>query len=508
MQVGASLQPARMWVLLPSTSLSKRRPFLVAATAATLVLAAPPSGAQEKPTLAGTWSASALKETWSTSDWGDACGPKPTSSGGAPGGTVTVSPQGGDLSFSGAGRGFSTAECWERLPGLKRTAHSSGARGWSNKCASPAGDPRRASISNSFTATDDTIVFQETGVFEFAIQDTKCKASVSRSRSYKLVQRAGEAPAEPTPTATASAPPQAPPPEKTAEPAAPSCDSPGAPARIEVRPTKKLLRPGESFSLSAHVSDKAGCRLSLAPDVSMTGEDGGLTIEGLKITAGAEATAGVRKLAVALAGKTVTVEVEIAPADRYDELLKLRGLNASGEDDRAAVAEIAAGVGGVATEAENTASARKRTFLAIVGGVAGLLAIVGFGFWRRGKAKRHEDERESAVPPANVALFEGGAPGALTCPHCGRDYPAGSAFCEEDGTALIASVAAPPRATEAAPPSQRVPPAIPSAPAPSVASPSKRPKKQLEKICPNCGDRFPADSTFCGKDGTQLVPVN
>ncbi len=476
-----------------------RRPSLGTAVAACVVSVAVSAAAQDKPTLAGTWSASALKETWTTSEWGEACGPKPTSSGGAPGGTVTVSQQGGDLAFSGAGRSFSTAQCWEQLPGLKRTAHSSGARGWSNKCASPAGDPRRANVSNTFSATDDSIVFQETGVFEFAIQDTTCKASVSRSRSYKLVQRAGEAPPAATPTPSASAPPPPPPPPApTAEPAAGPCDKPGPPARIEVRPAKKLLRPGESFTLAVAVTDKDRCRLSVLPEISRKGgSGGGLSVDGAKVTAAPDAAAGVHKLSVSLGGKAVDVEVEIAPAERYDELLKLRGLNESGEDERPAVAEIAAGVGGAASQAEDTAAARKRTFLAIVGGVAGALALIGLALWRRGRLKRNEEaEGESLVPPPNVALFEGGQPRALQCPQCGRDYPAGAGFCEEDGTALVAAASQP---------------VVPSVPAPAPAAPkpagAKR-KKPLEKICPNCGDRFPAEASFCGKDGTQLVPVN
>jgi hypothetical protein len=462
--------------------------------------------AQDKPTLSGTWSASALKEAWSTTDWGEACGPKPTSSGGAPGGTVTVTQQGSELSFSGAGRAFSTGECWERMPGLKRTAHSGGTRGWSNKCASPAGDPRRASVSNTTTATDDTIVFQETGVYEFAIQDTKCKATVSRSRSYKLQQRAGEAPApppsataEPVPTATATAAPA-----PTAEPASEGCDKPGPAARLEVRPTKKLLRPGEAFTLTARVSDKSGCRLSVEPTVAVA--DGGeakLAIDGLKITADAASPAGTRKVEITLGGKTVSVEVEVATADQYAALLELRGLNAAGEDDRASVAEIAAGLGGASSLAEDSAGARKRTFLAIVGGVAGALGIVGLALWRRGRARRNEElERESAAPPPNVTLFEGTTHDALVCPRCAREYPAGAGFCEDDGAALVPAAGAPrsaPAAVEAA--------ARPTVPEPRAERPA-RPKKPAEKICPTCGDRFPAEAGFCGKDGTQLVPIN
>ncbi|MEO7110586.1 MAG: hypothetical protein ABI183_09125, partial [Polyangiaceae bacterium] len=107
--------------------------------------------------MSGSWSASALSEKWSTTEWGDACGPKPTPSG-APGGAVTIAEQGGELTMSGAGRTFSTSQCWEQMPGLSRSSHSAGSRGWSTRCTSPAGDPRHTTIVTNISATDDTIV--------------------------------------------------------------------------------------------------------------------------------------------------------------------------------------------------------------------------------------------------------------------------------------------------------------------------------------------------------------
>ncbi len=454
----------------------------------------------EKPTLSGSWSASAMKEAWSTKEWGEDCGPKPTSGGGAPGGNVTVVQQGGELSFSGAGRSFTTAECWEQLPGMKRVSHSGGARGWTTKCASPKGDPRRATVTTNITATDETIVFQETGIFEWGIKDSVCKASVGRSRTFKLLQRAGAAPA-PTAAPTADPAPPPPPAPSPAKSAAPSegCDAPGPPGRIEVRPSTKLLRPGESFTPAVRVSDAKGCRLAVEPEVRQAEGEGAapkLHIEGTKITAAADSPAGKATIGLSLGGKTVDITVEVAPADQYEELLKLRGLNDLGEDDRSAVAEIAAGIGGTASEAEDNARARKRTFMAIVGVVAGLLGVVGLALWRRGKARRDDDdERVSVVPPSNVAIFETTARRRLECSRCGRDYAPGTGFCEDDGTALVPSMMPSPLREDAPP----------SAPTPK---PSSRPKKQLDKICPSCGDRFPSEAEFCGKDGTQLVPVN
>ena len=97
------------------------------ATTAALLLAiagalsARSARAEGKPTLSGTWSASSLTEAWSYTSWGDACGPKQPGQGSG-GGSVQIREQGGELSILGAGRAFSTAECWEQMPGLARTS--------------------------------------------------------------------------------------------------------------------------------------------------------------------------------------------------------------------------------------------------------------------------------------------------------------------------------------------------------------------------------------------------
>jgi hypothetical protein len=233
-----------------------------------------------------------MREVWTTTSWGEACGPKPSSGGGAPGGMVTITQQGGELSISGAGRSWSTTQCWEALPGLRRVSHSGGQRGWASRCTSAPGDPRRATIDTITSATDDTIVFQETGAYEFSIADTVCRATVGRSRSYKLVQRAGEAPA----AASASAAPQpstapsasaAPPAPSTKPSPAPRCAEPGEPVRLEVRPVEKLLRPGEQFTFGVVARDQSGCVTPVEPTLRLPSEAAsqGVTAAGLRIVA-------------------------------------------------------------------------------------------------------------------------------------------------------------------------------------------------------------------------------
>src|SRR5262245_41320106 len=173
-----------------------------------LVLALPAiARAQDHPTLNGSWSATALTEKWNIGDWGEACGPKPKPQG-AGGGSVQVREQGGELSIVGAGRAWSTSECWEQMPGLSRSSHSAsgGGRFWRTRCSTPRNDPRQATIVTTTQASDSSISMTETGQYQFVIQDQNCTASVTRSRSYSLVKREGE---EPAPTTSAGAAPSA-----------------------------------------------------------------------------------------------------------------------------------------------------------------------------------------------------------------------------------------------------------------------------------------------------------
>ncbi|WP_155798065.1 hypothetical protein, partial [Sorangium cellulosum] len=171
-------------------------PALLLALLASSLVAAPRTGAaQELPTLSGAWTASPLTEQWSVAAWGEACGPRPQPQG-APGGAVQIQQQGSELSISGAGRPWSTAACWEQMPGLARSKHSASgdARSWQTRCTTPPNDPRRAVVTTTTQATDTSIQMVETGQYQFIIQGTTCNASVTRTRTYTLVRRAGDAP--------------------------------------------------------------------------------------------------------------------------------------------------------------------------------------------------------------------------------------------------------------------------------------------------------------------------
>ncbi len=445
------------------------------------VFSARSAGGQGKLTLNGTWSASALTEAWSVSAWGEDCGPKPAGKG-AGGGSVQVREQGGELSLLGAGRAFSTAECWEQMPGLARTSHSASGSGrfWRTRCSSPANDPRHATVTTTIQASDSAMSLSETGQYQWRIKDSTCEASVSRSRSFSLVKREGEeapaasAEASAAPVASASAAPKPPPEPKPAAKCV--AGSAGEPARLEVYPARKLLRAGEKFAFRAAVLDAEGCPTGARPTWSLA--PGPVTAKAAIDAAGTlavEAGADEGKLDVvaSILGKSVTVPVEVASASHYDALLAARGVESAGDESEAAVAVIATGtIGGRTAVADDVAHQRKTTFLAIVVGLSLALGFVALVLVRRGRRPAAEAEGEGEVGAPRGDTPDDEAPPSL------------------------------PEPVEKAQATGSPPPPVNAAPT--------TPKKAASrgKICPTCGASYPSEAVFCGEDATTLVVAN
>lgn len=479
--------------------------------AVAVLLASGRARADSPPTLAGTWSASPLAVAWQLGDWGKACGPAP-SGGGEGGGTVTIAQNGSELTITGTGRSYSTTECWERYPGIQRISHSASARSFSNVCKTAAGDPRQAKLVTTISATDNRIAFDETGQYQFVIEGQNCTASVRRTRSYSLITRLGDAPATPTSAAPASPKPA---PAQRAD-----CDNTGLPERLEVRPSRKLMRPGESFEFRTSVVDAKGCPLPVAPVWQVISGASLVTITAPgKITANPNAAESLAKLEVTLGDRSVQVEVEIAAKDRYDALLQARGLDESGESKDAAVLRVATeSMGAREIVARDEAPEKTRTFVAIAGAAALVLGIIGFLLVRRRPAPEPVPEDSPSRPRAAPA--PGSAPKA--CPTCREEFPAEAEFCPNDGNRLIAQSALGagpggsvcpvcgrgfnPGTTTCPDHREELIPA--AAYAASRAPALGRTIAITRTICPVCGTQYGGETRFCGECGAAVVPIN
>ena len=464
------------------------------------------SAQAEVPTLAGKWTASPLSVNWQLGDWGKACGPSP-SGGGEGGGAVTITQSGGELTISGTGRNFTTGECWERYPGIQRISHSASARNFQNVCKTSAGDPRQAKLVTTLNATDSRINFDETGQYQFVIEGQNCTASVRRTRSYSLVARDGDAPA-----ATPSAEPAKP---KPAARPARDCENPGLPERLEVRPSRKLMRPGEAFEFRTTVVDARGCPLPVTPTWRVISGASALSVTAPgNVTADPAAPESEATLEVTLGDRSVRVVVEIAAKDRYDALLQARGLDESGESKEAAVLRVASEtLGAREVVARDEAPNKTRWFVAVAGGLALALGLMGLWLVRRGRRAAEVIPAESpSRPRAAVAAV------AKACPTCREEFPPEAEFCPNDGNHLVAhgslgtgpggsvcpvcgrgfnpgTLSCPEHHEELIPAGAYAAARAPQAPA-------------TRSICPVCGTQFTGESRFCGECGAAVVPIN
>jgi hypothetical protein len=460
--------------------------------------------------LDGKWSATALTANWNVGDWGASCGPKP-SGGGEPGGTATVSETGNELVISGVGRTYRTTECWEQFPGLARTGHTAATRSWRTSCKSPAKDPRQAKIVTSVSATDDQIIFDETGAYQFIIQGQNCTASVRRSRFFRRI-KAGAA-------ATATAAPAAAP-ATTAPPAKePLCGALGPPSRIELRPSRKLIRPGESFTFRAAVVDAKGCALGIVPAFRLPEDATGVTLSGTgTVTVAKDAPEADVKLTATLGGRSVDSVLQVVSGERFDALLAGGGFDETGASAEAAVTRLeSASIGARSTVIEDDSGRRRTLFVGVVGGAALLLGIMGLILVRR--SRRAPPSVRSAPQVAPPAPAAPAIPRGTYCPTCREEYGPDAQFCPKDGNRVIPlQQATSPLSTGSVCPvcGQGFDPGVTVCPkhdeplVPPAVHAARNPVAPVitRKICPVCGTQYGGESQFCGQCGASLVPVN
>lgn len=492
----------------------------------TLVMAAFARPVRAEPHFDGRWKQGPLSETFTVQTWLNACGDAPKNSTTGGGEIVNIRLEGDELAFVGGGRVYRTNQCYDPMPTLARESHSREPNGktWRTRCTTPPNDPRKAILNTLVVATTDThIDLIETGRYEIVLKEGTCIADVKRVRGFDFVPDESPQPAPTTPPAPAPTP--------TSDPKPMACATPGEPSRLEVRPSKKLLRTGESFPFRAVILDDKGCATrtpttwKLAPEAA----DKGVTVDATgKVTIAADAPEGVVEIVATAAGKDARVTVEVSSPAHYDDLLARSGLNASGENEAASTATLGgSSIGAGEGRVEDRARSRRYAFLAIVGGILVVLGIVAVLLLRRSKRakdlereveKRHEarvqevlerrrqreaehaaqqrahEESVKAAESARasqrspVVAAPAPTPREMTCPTCGRSAAAPTAFCPHDGTKLVAA---------------KDGDAIPHPAAIARAVPAKR-----GKICPTCGDRFDAAAEYCGKDGTHLVLIN
>jgi hypothetical protein len=540
---------------------------------------ASPARADDAP-LDGAWSMTAVTESFVIQRWGAPCGPPPVSGTMLEGGPVTIRRSGGELALVAARRTLRTDQCLDSMPTIAPETHSRDARSWRSRCGTPPSDPRHATVNTAFFVApgDDSISVAETGRYEFTISGERCVADVKRGTTLTRVGAPAYSawpiaswPVVRVPAAAASPPGPTllPVPERVA--VTPvlrlDCTPPGQPARLEVRPSRKLLRLGETFAFEGAVVDANGCATpapivwSIGPIAFSDGRthDGRPSVDSsgrLTVPEDNFADATFDVIAVA-AGRAAHASVQATSPANFESLLAQSGLDSNGERNEPSIAILAtSSIGASRTHAEDGASQRRTTFIVVVGGLSLLLGIVAVVGARRARAagnsarlaeerhiekmREYEQKKRArehqhaeqlrahiqsvaiAQQQAAAAAARGIATGPSFCPSCRREFPGGVAFCPFDSNRLVAIaghedlLAGPvggvcPTCKRGFNPGVRVCPHDGEELVPPViaeARPGGSTTPPRGKICPTCGGRFDGASSFCSKDGTQLVLLN
>ncbi len=553
-------------------SAALRAALVVALTGAGALFCGPNARADGQP-LDGAWNMSAVTETFTVQQWSAPCGPPPVSRTTQAAGPATVRAEGDELVIDTSGRTYRTDQCLDPMTTLARDTHSSDGRTWRTRCSTPRSDPRRAAINSAYFLTgDSTLSVAETGRYEFTIEGAHCIADVGRQAT---LHRASKPPPSPSPDGVSVAP-SASSVENTAAPGKPGtgraapvgrpdCSAPGDAARLEVRPSRKLLRVGDTFAFGAKVLDASGCPTgtsirwsvgavhsssgplpSIAPSIDSAGR---LTIPG-----GGDLSDGSFDVIATANGRSARASVEVTSAARYEALLARSGLDPNGERVEPAVAVLTtSSLGGSNVQAEDNAHHRRFLFIGIIAGLAFLLGVVAVLAALRGRraralehaartrhaekmrdyeaTKQMREQEHAAQMRAHLesvaraqqqtadAAARGTSVGLVFCPSCRREFSGGGGgYCPFDANRLVsvagheALVGGPsggicPTCHRGFNPGVSVCPHDGDELAPAAMM-APRPVATRGKICPTCGGRFDGTAAFCGKDGTQLVLLN
>ncbi len=555
------MSPRRTGVILLAVALALL-PWLSCPRAAS-------AGETGSPPVDGPWNMSAVTEAFTVQQWSAPCGPAPVTGTAQPGGLVRLRSDGAEFAIEGGRRTLRSDGCLDGMPTLSSEAHSTNGRSWRTRCSTPPSDPRRAMINTAyFLTTDDTIQIAETGRYELVINNARCIADVKRDAS---LTRVGP-PTAPAASTASSVVAHAPTPIDTANPtsgtaptAKADCSSPGAPARLEVRPSRKVLRVGDAFGFRAVVVDGAGCPTGTpiqwaigalrfkdgqphtgAPAIDASG----------KVSTPPDCADATFDVVATAAGRSARSSVDVTSPANYEALLAESGLDRNGERSEPAVALLATGsIGASDVRAEDGAQRRRTIFIVVVVALTiglGIVAAIGIRRSRKARAveqaaetrhaermreyetkKRDREETHAAqlrahfesVATAQQAAEEAAArgidSGPMFCPSCRREFSGGGAYCPFDSNRLVAieghrelmvgpSGGVCPTCRRGFNPGVKVCPhdGEELLPAGMITVATTAPITVRGKICPTCGGRFDGTAGFCGKDGTQLVLLN
>lgn len=512
------------------------RPVSLAPVLLSSLCLAAPAAAQG---VAGTYRITRDTVSVTVREWGEGCGPRPSSQQRPTGGEVNVREEGGQLVLAGA-RTYRTDRCWSDNREVRPLVTAQAGRRWTVSCATPESSALGEHGTYTLSVVDaNRLSFRDETVYEWTHQGNRCHATSEHVREYQRV--AGTTAPEPTPTpAPAPAPAPAPTPTPAPTPAprpVARCAQPGPATSLQISPSRRSTTPGGRVCFRARGLDANRCEANVRGvqwRVERRSGDGDARMDGscfVSLSGTAHGEFVIEAEADALRDTAVAA---VVTQQDYDSLVA-----AHLESDDAGVADDpGGGTVGVSLAPPAPPAPHRPWWLfgALAGAAAAVLAALLLRKPR--KARTTPAEPPSAPtspapppPPSSGSPF--GSPAVSStgrqrrdaiagltsplaappptapvappveprrCPTCDKLYTDDLAFCPEDGARLVLGNVSPSIAPVVAAP-VGLGPSPDAPPAPSPAHETARLR------CPRCGRRYEGPTQFCGEDGATLEPA-
>jgi hypothetical protein len=464
-------------------------PFSRRASLSLLLLASLglPSLAAAQATLAGTYKAGTSTTKAEVTTWGTDCGPKPESATDAAASSVVVKVQGTQLSLAFVDRTLRTDACWSPNPNVRITTATATSTRWRAECRTAQGDAKKEhGIYTLDASTPDVLELVEESAYDWQLNQSHCVAKV------RVTQRVARG--------AAALKPVTPPPAPAPLASAPTSCTPGALARLRLRPSDAQIAPGDKVCFTVRGLDAAGCALpssalSLKWELDKpAGVTGTLSGACFKAAASAAEAEGRFKVVAISGGQRDEAVVSVTSADLSD--ITARRSASGGELD---VSEGEESVSELGIEA-----AVKRSSWPVKVAMAALMlgCLAAAGWLLSLRLRRHDHDQDDGSwsprsqrpsahrsdapvsgrsgPPGSPSGRPGPTSGSgeqLICPTCRRGYPGGTERCPNDGSVPIPYAEFTRQAKEA---------------------------DTRTRTCTSCGAQLVAGALFCGSCGSKV----
>lgn len=407
---------------------------------------------------------------------------------------------------------------------MRRVRATAGTSRWAVVCETASSDSRFEHGEYVVEVVNNTLRFREVSRYDWRLEGDHCKATVTLTRSYLRTSGSGDS----TPENPSSEPPT---PAKCR-------GARGAPVKLDVRPSRARVGPGDKICFRAIARDREGCPVAVDAAWNIAQSDGDergqIDASGCFMAGDLPSGSGSKVVVTATALKlTSKAQIEIRVPDIGD-LVAARlaeGLEDQSADMPAAEARpgSAQGVGQTSVGPVHENQGVLWAVVAVGLGAAVFLLLIAVVLWQRRRREIEIAELVNEGSGSSMAVASSFPPPSLpsikVCPACKQEFTGPIEFCPDDATKLVAATRSGtghhaqslicPTCRRGYESEERYcsrcsEELVPYAVWRASQIEARRSVEAVKggMICPKCAARYDQGILFCQKDGTKLEPIN